>query len=147
MIQLPLLEMSLRTRRTAEGSQVWDKVRRSWVSLTPEEHVRQLLLYYLLEKHSFPAALIAVERAVSFRHVNLRFDIAIYHRENTLPWMLVECKAPETDIDDSVLQQLLQYHSKLPGCRYWLLTNGRQTFCADAADPLKVRWLDALPAY
>ena len=148
MIDLPLLEYDLQTRAPANGmTQVFDPVRRIWVALRPEEHVRQLLLAYLIRELQYPPALMAVERGLSFGHTILRFDIAVYHRDTHEPWMLVECKAPDCPISDTTLQQLLQYHSKLPLCRYWLITNGHQTFCADAGQKEDIKWLNALPAY
>ena len=148
MILLPLLSKSLQTRATGGSSQVFDTVRRQWVALTPEEHVRQLLLRYLIEELHYPPSLIAVERALHFGHTALRFDVVVFHREGHVPWLLAECKAPDVVLDEAVLQQLLRYYSKLPGCRYWLITNGHESFCADASGLNEtVRWLDKLPAY
>ena len=147
MIDLPLLQQTLLTRTDGGFAQVFDPVRRLWVSLTPEEHVRQLLLRYLIDEMAYPASLIAVERALPFLHTSLRFDLVVFHRTNHKPWLLAECKAPEINIDEGVLQQLLRYHSKLPGCRYWLITNGQHSFCADAAEHGNIIWMDALPAY
>jgi hypothetical protein len=127
--------------------QVWDPVRRQWVALTPEEHVRQSLLGFLIDHLHYPPALMGVEKGLSFGHTTLRFDLVIYDRESSEPWMLVECKSPDVAIADSALHQLLQYQSKFPTCRYWLLTNGHQHFCADAQNPFDIKWLDALPAY
>jgi hypothetical protein len=147
MIELPLLEGALRTRRDNDRLQVFDIVRRQWVSLTPEEHVRQLLLHHLIDRQEYPTALIAVEQGIVFSHTTLRFDLVVYHRDTQRPWMLAECKSPEVDITTATLQQLLQYHSKLTDCRYWLLTNGHNTYCADAIDPGNIVWLRSLPAY
>jgi hypothetical protein len=147
MIHLPLLQATLQTRTLGAAVQVFDPVRKQWVALTPEEHVRQLLLAYLTGPMHYPPALIAVERGLSFGHTTLRFDMAVYHRDTHLPWLLAECKAPAEPITDAVLHQLLQYHSKLPDCRYWLITNGHQTFCADARHKRAIEWLTDLPAY
>ena len=95
----------------------------------------------------YPVGLIAIERGLTFGHTTLRFDIVVYHRDTQLPWMLVECKSPEVALTDAALQQLLQYHSKIPDCSYWLLTNGHQSFCADVTNAPQIQWLDALPAY
>ena len=147
MIDLPLLQCALRTRTQQDAVQVYDPVRRQWVALTPEEHVRQLLLAYLIEEMAYPPALMAVERGLSFGHTTLRFDVAVYHRDTHQPWLLAECKKPDEQITDAALHQLLQYHSKLPDCRYWLITNGHQTFCADALNKKDICWLSDLPAY
>jgi hypothetical protein len=147
MIRLPLLEQRLRTRSAGGTVQVFDPVRRYWVALTPEEHVRQLLLAYLTGPMNYPASLIAVERGLAFGHTMLRFDIVVYHREGHQPWLLAECKRPDEPVNEGVLQQLLQYHSKMPACRYWLISNGHQTYCADAGDRGAIQWLEGLPPY
>lgn len=147
MLNLPLLNGTLVVRTQDAQTQVFDPVRRKWLVLTPEEHVRQLLLLHLTGPMQYPKPLIAVEKSLDFGHIRLRFDAVVYEREHHQPWMLVECKAPDILLDDSVLQQLLRYHSQMPGCRYWLVTNGHQAFCADACEPGNVRWLEALPAY
>ena len=96
---------------------------------------------------AYPPALMAVERGLSFGHTMLRFDVVVYHRDTHQPWLLAECKAPAEPLNEAALHQLLRYHSKLPACRYWLITNGHQTFCADAGDPQAIQWLKHLPAY
>ncbi|MEO6832920.1 MAG: type I restriction enzyme HsdR N-terminal domain-containing protein [Chitinophagaceae bacterium] len=147
MIRLPLLEHSIKTRGEGEQTEVWDIIRKAWFKLTPEEHVRQLLLQHFIEVNNYPPSVIAVERSVQYGESRLRFDIAVYHRDNFQPWLLVECKAPEIPIDETVLQQLLRYHNKLPECSFWLITNGHQSFCADARDKANILWMDRLPTY
>lgn len=147
MIDLLLLRHTLQTRLLESGTQVYDRVRKQWVALTPEEHVRQLLLAHFIEKLHYPPALMAVERGLPFGHTMLRFDVAVYHRDTHQPWLLAECKAPDEVINDATLHQLLQYHSKLTSCRYWLITNGHQTYCADAGNTQHIQWINGLPAY
>src|ERR1043165_7685666 len=127
MLQLPLLDISLRTRNGESALEIWDPVRKLWVMVTPEEHVRQLLLAYLINQMNYPSALMAIERGLTFGHTTLRFDIVVYHRDTQLPWMLIECKSPQVPVTDEVLQQVLTYHTKIPECSYWLLTNGHQS--------------------
>ena len=147
MIEIDLLQQSLRLKTLSGKAQVFDPLRKSWVSLTPEEHVRQLLIQHLIQEMHYPPALMAVEKALSFGHTRLRFDLLVYQRQQFQPWMLIECKAPTEEITESVLQQLLRYHSKLPECRFWLLSNGRQNFCAELSEDGGVNWLNSLPAY
>jgi len=147
MLDLPLLNGTLVVRTQDGQTQVFDPVRRRWLVLTPEEHVRQFLLLYLTGPMAYPKSLIAVEKSLDFGHIRLRFDVVVYEREQHRPWLLVECKAPDILLTDAVLQQLLRYHSQLPQCRYWLITNGHQAFCADASDPENIVWMDALPVY
>jgi hypothetical protein len=93
----------------------------------------------------YPASLIAVEKKIMVGAMGKRFDVVVYSREHK-PWLLAECKAPEVAISESTLHQLLQYQRTVQ-CHYWLLTNGHQTFCADACDATNIKWLNELPAY
>lgn len=147
MLDLPLLNGTLVVRTVDAVTQVFDAVRRKWLVLTPEEHVRQLLLLHLIGPMKYPKALIAVEKSLDFGHTRLRFDAVVYERETHKPWLLVECKAPDVLLTDEVLRQLLRYHSQMTDCQYWLITNGHQSFCADACDRGRIAWMDRLPVY
>lgn len=147
MLSLPLLDYGLRTRVMAEKPQVWDSIRKLWVVLTPEEHVRQLLITHLIKAMEYPASLMAVEKTVKVGEGLLqRFDLVVHGRNNHQPWMVAECKAPSIPISDATLHQLLRYHSSLK-CRYWLITNGHEHACADAINFNTIKWMDKLPAY
>lgn len=113
--------------------------------MTPEEHVRQYVLHYLIEGMQYPKSLISVEKQIKVGHLYKRFDIVVYNRQHQ-PWMLIECKAPEILISETTLFQLLNYQRTIQ-CNYWVLTNGHQTFCADACDINSITWLDNLPPY
>jgi hypothetical protein len=145
MIQLDLQKVALRLKQDEGKTLVFDPVRKKWLVLTPEEHVRQYIIGYLVNKLQYPAALLSVEKKIMVGAMAKRFDIVVYNREHQ-PWMLIECKAPEVSITELALNQLLQYHSKL-NCSYWVLTNGHQTFCADARDVQHITWLTELPLY
>lgn len=124
---------------------VFDPIRRRWLLLTPEEHVRQCIIHYLIHSLQYPQGMIAVEKQIMVGRLTKRFDLIVYDR-NHQPWMLVECKAPEVTITEKTLHQLLNYQRTVQ-CRYWLLTNGHQVFCADAYDVNNIAWLNTLPAY
>jgi hypothetical protein len=145
MIQLDIDGIELKLRRVDDKTQVFDPIRKKWLVLTPEEHVRQYMLQYMMDKLQYPPALISVEKQIMVGTLSRRFDIVVYDR-NHRPWMLVECKAPDVPISERTLHQLLQYHSTMQ-CPYWVLSNGPQTYCADACDVTSIKWLNALPAY
>lgn len=146
MLQLPLLDYKINTKVIDGKVRIWDPVRKKWFVLTPEEHVRQLLLHHLVQVQQYPIALISVEKKLVVENRNKRFDIVVYDRHTHLPWMLVECKSPEVLLTSATLHQLLDYHNKLQ-CRFWMVTNGHQHFCADARDIDNVSWINELPAY
>jgi hypothetical protein len=145
MVQLELTGIQLKLKQEEGKTYVFDPVRKKWLVLTPEEHVRQHLIYYLKDVLNYPGSLMSVEKKIMLGTLTKRFDIVVYNREHK-PWMLIECKAPEIEITDAALHQLLQYHNSLQ-CRYWMLSNGHQNFCADAADTNEIKWIAQLPSY
>lgn len=145
MIMLDFSDIILRLRKVESKTQVFDPIRKKWLVLTPEEHVRQYLLQHLIETHNYPSGLIAVEKKIMVGAMAKRFDVVVYSRSHQ-PWLLAECKAPDVTITEAALHQLLQYQ-RTTQCQYWLLTNGHQTYCADACNPEQILWLDQLPAY
>jgi hypothetical protein len=101
---------------------IFDEVRKQWVLLTPEEWVRQNFLQYLIQVKNYPAALIAVEKEIYLGDIKKRFDIVVYDK-NTQPWMLVECKEMNVELNNMVLSQALRYNINLQ-VPYLVITNG-----------------------
>lgn len=143
MIELDISDIELKLKKEQGKTYVFDNFRKKWVVLTPEEHVRQYVLLYLTKKLNYPASRIAVEKQVLVNGLSKRFDAVVFDIDHK-PWMIIECKAPDVPITESTLNQLLQYHNKLQ-CSYWLITNGHQSFCADACNGEAVTWLKELP--
>ena len=54
--------------------EIWDDVRRQWVSLSPEEWVRQNFLQFMIQVKNYPAPYIAVERKIVLGDVKKRFE-------------------------------------------------------------------------
>ncbi len=101
---------------------IFDVLRKKWIVLTPEEWVRQNFVQYLLQVKKYPSSLMAVEKEIKLGELNKRFDILVYNRQHT-PWMMVECKAMEINLDEAVLQQVLRYNIGVP-VDYLIITNG-----------------------
>ncbi len=145
MIQIPVSNDALQLRFQNERREVYCPIRKRWFLLTPEEHVRQVLLQFFFKEMNYPKAMLAVERKIDYGTFHRRFDVVVFSKKH-LPWMLVECKEPSVNIGIETLHQLVHYHSAIP-CRYWVLSNGVHTFCADAGDVQQIKWLEELPAY
>jgi hypothetical protein len=145
MIHLDLSNIQVQLHKAEGKTTIFDPIRKKWLVLTPEEHVRQYMIGYLKDVMRYPASLFAVEKTIQVGNVSKRFDIVIYNREHR-PWMLVECKAPEIPVSEKTLLQLLSYQRTMQ-CNYWLLTNGHETFCANAQNAEDIKWLSALPGY
>lgn len=128
-LQLDLLQyrdrLDLRTR--AAKRLVFGALRRKELVLTPEELVRQLMVHYLQQDRRYPAARMAAEKLVRVNGMPKRCDLLIFD-ENTLPFLLVECKRAEVALTDAVFAQIARYNLPLR-VPYLLVSNGRQSYC------------------
>lgn len=106
---------------------VFDPLRKQYVALTPEEQVRQKMLYYLVETRKVAAGLIAVEYSIKVNNLPKRADIVVFNNLGE-PQMIVECKAESVPITEKVLDQAIRYYSGLK-VKYLTLTNGKTMFC------------------
>jgi hypothetical protein len=106
---------------------VFGFVRRKWLSLTPEELIRQSLLHYLISDRGFSKKRIAVEKEIPFFDSYKRFDI-LYYNTQAAPVLMVECKSHKHKITQKVLDQIAIYNQimKVP---FLLVCNGIQTVC------------------
>lgn len=125
MLTVQYPEPDFKIRKEEGREQVFDRFRKKWVTLTPEEWVRQNFVAYLTQVLKYPESLLAIEKEIKLGELNKRFDILIYNREHQ-PWLMVECKAPEVNLSEDVLQQVLRYSITLP-VTYLLITNGAYT--------------------
>ncbi|KYP14302.1 type I restriction enzyme HsdR N-terminal domain-containing protein, partial [Flavihumibacter sp. CACIAM 22H1] len=96
---------------------------KKWLVLTPEEWVRQHFLQYLVQVQQYPSSFIAVEKTVKLGELNKRFDLLVYDRLHQ-PWLMVECKAMEVPLTESVLHQILRYNLAIP-VPFLVITNGK----------------------
>lgn len=113
-------------KREKDRELIFDRLRKRWLVLTPEEWVRQNFVQYLVQELHYPTSLIALEKTIRVGELNKRFDILVYNTDHR-PWMMVECKAPSVVLDEQVLQQLLRYHLAVP-VDLLVITNGHRAF-------------------
>lgn len=124
--------------------EIWDDTRRQWVSLSPEEWVRQNFVQFMVQVCKYPASYIALEKRIQLGDVKKRFDILVYNGA-AQPWLMVECKAKEVQINKKVLNQVLNYNMAIP-VPYLVITNGDITY-GYHRDGMDIKELDALPTY
>lgn len=116
-----------RTEQREGRTFVFDPLRKRFVALTPEEEVRQKVLYLLVEQLHVPAGLLAVEYSLKVNGLDKRCDAVVFGKEGS-PLMIVECKAPNVKLSEKVLDQAVRYHSALMP-RYLMLYNGESCYC------------------
>ncbi len=110
------------------GMKIWDPVRKKEVKADPEEMVRQFLLLYLMKRRGIPRSLLSVEKQITVGALKKRYDIVVYQRQGRAV-MLIECKAPEIKITQSVFDQVGRYNLTLK-VPYLLVSNGHRSYCA-----------------
>ena len=127
-------------------TKVFDPIRKIFCALTPEEEVRQKMLYYLVEVKKYPAGLIAVEYSIKVNALPKRCDIVVFNKD-AKPKMIVECKAESVAITQKVLDQAIRYYSGL-NAEYLVLTNGKTMFCYHIdIENKKLEVLSELPVF
>lgn len=131
MIQIDNSLFKFTTKIESNVHYIFDEIRRKWIVLTPEEWVRQNFIQCLTIQYNFPKSLIAIEKEIKVNQQRKRFDIVVYKNEQ--PFMLVECKQPQVQLNDAALQQLLSYNSVLQ-TQYFVVTNGSNTVCIKVND-------------
>ena len=124
-INLPPYEIKLREK---DGQrQIFDFLRRRYVSLTPEEWVRQHFVHFLIEQKGYPKGLLANEVEQKIGNKKLRCDTLLYNKD-LRPRMIIEYKAPEIAITQRVFNQITVYNFLLH-VDYLIVSNGRQHYC------------------
>ena len=97
-----------------ERQQIFDSLRRRYVTLTPEEWVRQHFVHYLIEHKGYPAMMLANEVQLQVGDKQLRADTVLYNKE-LKPRMIIEYKAPSVPITQKVFYQIFAYKTVGPG--------------------------------
>ena len=132
---------------------IYDPIRKKDVPATPEEHVRQATIQFLLNDVKVPAHLIAVEFGLCAIDpaTDDRVDIVVNNfREGApldRPWLLVECKAPGEYTWEALQVQLNKYLKVLTP-KYVMLSLGDAVryFELDAATK-RFKKIEKLPEF
>lgn len=111
---------------------VWDPLRKKEVALTPEERVRQWCINVLTQQMLVPMHMMMSEAGFKLGDKQYRADILVYDRK-AQPLMVVECKRPEVELTQEVLDQAIRYNMVL-NVRYMIITNGTKTFICRKQD-------------
>lgn len=106
------MEYAFKQRESNGKREVFDPIRRKWLLLTPEERVRQLFILFLLNVKGVPASHISVEKAITVNGLTQRYDLVVYNLQKK-PEIVIECKAPEVEISQKVIEQVGRYNKTL----------------------------------
>jgi hypothetical protein len=127
-MQLNLPAYTFRIKSSTDGRRViFDLLRRRYVTLTPEEWVRQHFVRYLIEVKGFPAALMANEVSLTQNGIKRRCDTLVADASGA-PLLIVEYKAPHVKISQETFDQIVRYNMVLRA-RYLVVSNGFVHYC------------------
>ncbi|MBO6005308.1 MAG: type I restriction enzyme HsdR N-terminal domain-containing protein [Paludibacteraceae bacterium] len=126
------------------GKKIFDRLRKKFVALQPEELVRQNMVEWLINEKGYPENKMANEVVVTINGMQKRCDGLVYSKDFE-PLMIIEYKSPVVSITQEVFDQILTYNTKLE-VDYILVSNGLQHICCRIADG-KVHFLKEIPMY
>lgn len=102
----------LKQRHVEGQTEIFDPIRKKWVSFTEEEKVRQLFILFMIQEKKIPATHISIEKKIIVNGLEKRYDIVVYNRKGQVA-LVVECKAPSVPITQAVLEQVGNYNKEL----------------------------------
>lgn len=126
-LNLPFYDFKITER--GKRNYIFDRVRKRYVLLTPEEWVRQNFMLYLIREKNYPESLLAVERQLSLNDKLFRFDLVAYKRSGN-PLLIAEFKAPDVKISQKAFDQVVRYNMALKVERV-VVSNGIQHFACE----------------
>lgn len=100
---------------------IYDKVRRSWLLVTPEEWVRQHWIQFFRTEKKLAKSAFILEKKLILNGLTKRIDLLI--TEKTIPKILIECKAPNIKLSEKTFEQTARYNSVLKAEKI-ILSNG-----------------------
>ncbi|GHT54306.1 hypothetical protein AGMMS49982_18790 [Bacteroidia bacterium] len=119
--------MDLRIKIQNNKEYVFDRLRKQYVRLTPEESVRQQFIKYLIHEKKYPESMLANEVSITMGNVTRRCDTVLYDRQ-LQPQMIIEYKAPTVTINQQTFNQIARYNTVL-NVPWLIVCNGIQHYC------------------
>lgn len=129
-----------------EKHMIFDPLRRKYVSLSPEEWVRQHFINYLLTEKKYPEGLLANEVQIKLNATTKRCDTIVYDSYLS-PLMIIEYKAPSVPITKNVFDQIVRYNMVLR-VRYLIVSNGINHYCCKVDyEKQEIIYMETIPEY
>lgn len=144
-IPLNILNYTCKIRIINGKKFILDKVRNRFVAFTPEEWVRQYIIHFFSKNYKYPLNMMQVERTLSYENIQYRPDILIYENCNT-PFILIECKAPNIELNIHTLEQISRYNTML-GAKILIITNGINIICWGKKNDFEYDHITRIPTY
>jgi len=146
MWQLNLPEYNFRIKKQDEKLLIFDSQRKRYVSLTPEEWVRQHFIRFMIEVKGYPSAHLAIEKQLNMNGMKKRCDAILYNTE-AMPIMIIEFKAPNISISQATFDQVAVYNAKLK-VDFFIISNGIEHYCCRVnTQTARFEFFSEIPSY
>ena len=146
MDTLNLPQYAIKVRTQNDRQQILDVLRRKYVTLTPEEWVRQHFVHFLTDHLGYPPTLLQNEVELTCGEKRLRCDSVLFGTD-TRPRMIIEYKAPSVGITQKVFNQITAYNMLLH-VDYLIVSNGLTHYCCKMDyEHHTYQFLDTIPLY
>ena len=146
MFRLNLPQYEIKIGEKNGKRTIFDFLRRKYVTLTPEEWVRQHFTHYLTDHKGYPKGLMGNEVELHVGEKRLRCDTILYNKQGQ-PQMIIEYKAPTIQIQQKTFDQISVYNLLLH-VDYLIVSNGLQHYCCKMDyDSQKYLFLKEIPNY
>lgn len=143
-LNLPAYDIRIMIRN--QKKYIWDRLRRKYVSLTPEERVRQNFVEYLIREKNYPDTLMNNEIGINLNGMTRRCDTVVFGKDHS-PLVIVEFKAPQVTINQVVFDQIVRYNMVLQ-VPFLIVSNGISHYCCFVDyDNHSCRFIEDIPAY
>ena len=144
MKRLNFPNYEFRLKKEGQKRFIFDLIRKKYVQLSSEEWVRQNCIRFLIEEKRISKFSIAIEKEIEFNGIKKRFDIVSYSSEGKIN-LLVECKAPNIEINQKTFDQILIYN-KILKSKFLMVTNGiNHYYCKINEDRKNIKFLANFP--
>ncbi len=146
MYSLNLPNFDVKIRKSESITEIFDKLRKKYLELTPEEWVRQHFVNYLISNKGYPETLMANEVAIKLNSLTRRCDTIVYNNKIE-PIAICEYKNPEIEINQDTFDQILRYNIVLK-VKYLIVSNGINHYCCKINyEDLGYSFLTDIPDY
>lgn len=146
MFNFELMSSRLRVKECEGKRFVFDSLRKRYISLTPEEQVRQAFIAYLVEELHYPSGRIGNEISIKVAQRTYRCDTIIYDSYGEA-LAIIEYKAPQVAITQEVFDQAVRYNMALK-VRYIFVSNGLCLYgCKLDYTTMQCEFIQEIPPY
>ena len=127
IMELNLPQYNFTLKKENDKTFIFDSLRNKFVTLTPEEEVRQRFVATLINQKNYPAGRMGNEISLKLNNTKRRCDTVVYDKFGN-PCVIIEYKAPNIDITQEVFDQATRYNCVFK-VNYIIVTNGIRCYC------------------